>query len=247
VFLSHVIVALRAVQGDRWLEAVELLNERDVDPEDAVDMILKGLEDQSAVIVLDDVHVARDARAVLSRLVEHLPTGSRVVTGSRGDPPLAIHRLRADGRCREVREADLRLSDDEVDELVRALGASLSTDATRILSERADGWAAGVQMAAIALRDEADPERFLAEFSGSSRIVSDYLVEEVLARQTEAVQRFLLRTSVLDDLEPDACAAVTSQDDAAAVLRLLDTSALFVIPTGNGTYRYHELFRDMLR
>ena len=215
VFLGHVAVALRAAQGDRWLDAVELLGERDPDPEDAVDAILKELEDGTAVIVLDDVHVAREARAVLSRLVEHLPAGSRVVTGSRGDPPLAIHRLRAGGRCLEVREADLRLTHDEVDELVRALGAGLSTDATRILSERANGWAAGVQMAAIALRDEADPDRFLAEFSGSSRIVSDYLVEEVLARQTEAVQRFLLRTSVLDELEPGACAAVTGHDDAA--------------------------------
>jgi len=247
VFLGHVAVALRAAQGDRWLDAVELLGERDPDPEDAVDAILKELEDGTAVIVLDDVHVAREARAVLSRLVERLPAGSRVVTGSRGDPPLAIHRLRAGGLCLEVREADLRLTHDEVDELVRALGAGLSIEATRILSERANGWAAGVQMAAIALRDEADPERFLAEFSGSSRIVSDYLVEEVLARQTETLQRFLLRTSVLDELEPDACAAVTGHDDAATLLRLLDTSALFVVPTGNDTYRYHELFRDMLR
>ena len=77
VFLGHVAVALRAAQGDRWLDAVELLGERDPDPEDAVDAILKELEDGTAVIVLDDVHVAREARAVLSRLVEHLPAGSR--------------------------------------------------------------------------------------------------------------------------------------------------------------------------
>jgi LuxR family maltose regulon positive regulatory protein len=169
------------------------------------------------------------------------------VTGSRGDPPFALHRLRADGRCLEVREAELRLRPDEVDGLVNALGANLSAEALRVLAERTDGWVAGVQMAAIALRSEPDPDAFLAEFSGSVRIVSDFLVEEVLAHQSEVVQRFLLRTSVLDELEPGACAAVTGHDDAATFLRRLETAGLFVVPTGNETYRYHQLFRDMLR
>ena len=123
VLLGHVAAALRAVQGDRWLDAVELLGERDPDLELVVDTILRELEERAAVIVLDDVHVAGEARVILSRLVEHLPAGSRLVTGSRGDPPLAMHRLRADGRCLELRAADLRLSPDEVDKLVRALGA----------------------------------------------------------------------------------------------------------------------------
>ncbi len=189
----------------------------------------------------------REAGPSLSRLVERLPAGSRVVTGSRGDPPIALHRLRANGRCLEVREADLRVTPDEVHALVDALGTNISAEATRVLADRTDGWVAGVQMAAIALRSETDPDRFLAEFSGSVRIVSDFLVEEVLAHQPEDVQRFLLRTSVLDELEPGACAAVTGNDDAATILRRLDASALFVVPTGNDTYRYHQLFRDMLR
>ena len=215
VFWGHVGAALRAAQGDRWLDVVELLGEPDPDLVVVVDTLLRGLEDEPAVLVLDDVHVARDAGPLVSRLVERLPAGSRVVTGSRGDPPFALHRLRADGRCLEVREAELRLTPDEVDGLVNALGANLSPDASRVLADRTDGWVAGVQMAAIALRSEPDPDRFLAEFSGSVRIVSDFLVEEVLARQSEVVQRFLLRTSVLDQLEPGACAAVTGHDDAA--------------------------------
>ena len=247
VFWGHVGAALRAAQGDRWLDVVELLGEPDPDLVVVVDTVLRGLEDEPAVLVLDDVHVARDAGPLVSRFVERLPAGSRVVTGSRGDPPFALHRLRADGRCLEVREAELRLTPDEVDGLVNALGVNLSPDASRVLADRTDGWVAGVQMAAIALRSEPDPDRFLAEFSGSVRIVSDFLVEEVLARQSEVVQRFLLRTSVLDELEPGACAAVTGHDDAADFLRRLETSALFVVPTGNETYRYHQLFRDMLR
>jgi LuxR family maltose regulon positive regulatory protein len=246
-FWGHVGAALRAVQGDRWLDVVELVGEPDPDLVVVVDTVLRGLADEPAVLVLDDVHVAREAGPMLSRLVERLPVDSRVVTGSRGDPPFALHRLRADGRCVEVREGDLSLTPDEVDELVNALGADLPSDATRLLADRTDGWVAGVQMAAIALRSEPDPDRFLAEFSGSVRIVSDFLVEEVLARQPDLVQRFLLRTSVLDELEPRACAAVTGNDDAAAILRRLDTSALFVVPTGDETYRYHQLFRDMLR
>jgi LuxR family maltose regulon positive regulatory protein len=247
VFWGEVGAALRTAQGDRWLETAELLTEPDPDLLIVVDSILRALDAQPAVLVLDDVHVARDAGPLLSRLVERLPVGARVVTGSRGDPPFALHRLRAAGGCAEVRAAELRLTPDEVEALVTALGASLSAEAIRLLAERTAGWVAGVQMAAIALRGEADPDRFIAEFSGSARIVSDFLVEEVLARQPETLQRFLLRTSVLDELEPGACAAVTGHDDAATILRELDTSALFVVPTGVDTYRYHELFRDMLR
>jgi LuxR family maltose regulon positive regulatory protein len=247
VFWGHVGAALHAAQGDRWLDLVELLGEPEPDLVVVVDTLLRGLADDPAVLVLDDMQVARDAGPLVSRLVERLPEGSRVMTGSRGDPPFALHRLRAEGRCLEVREAELRLTPDEVDELLDALGARLPTGATRALADRTDGWVAGVQMAAIALRSEPDPDRFLAEFSGSARIVSDYLVDEVLAHQSETVQRFLLRTSVLDELEPQACAAVTGHDDAATFLRRLERSALFVVPTGDGTYRYHELFRDMLR
>ena len=247
VFWGHIGAALRAAQGDRWLDVVELLGQPDPDLTVVVDTMLRGLADESAVLVLDDVHVARDAGPLVSRLVERLPAGSRVVTGSRGDPPFAVHRLRADGRCLEVREAELRLTADEAEGLVEALGVNLSAEAVCALADRTDGWVAGVQMAAIALRSEPDPERFVSEFSGSVRIVSDFLVEEVLARQPEVVQQFLLRTSVLDELEPGACAAVTGHDDAATFLRRLETSALFVVPTGNETYRYHQLFRDMLR
>jgi LuxR family maltose regulon positive regulatory protein len=247
VFWGHVGAALRAAQGDRWLDVVELLGEPDPDLVVVVDMMLRGLADEPAVLVLDDLHEARNAGPLVSRLVERLPAGSRVLTGSRGDPPFALHRLRADGACFEVREAELRLTPDEAEGLVNALGADLSPEAVRALADRTDGWVAGVQMAAIALRSEPDPERFLAEFSGSLRIVSDFLVEEVLARQPEVVQQFLLRTSVLDELEAGACAAVTGHDDAATFLRRLETSALFVVPTGHETYRYHQLFRDMLR
>jgi LuxR family maltose regulon positive regulatory protein len=247
VFWGHVVGALRAVQGERWLEVVELLSEPDPDLVAVVDTISAGLAEEPAVLVLDDLHVARDSGALVSRFVERLPTGSRLLAGSRGDPPFALHRLRATGRCLEVREAELRLTHDEVDELVGALGVSLDADATSVLAQRTDGWVAGVQMAAIAMRSEPDPEAFLTEFSGSVRVVSDFLVEEVLARQPEDVQLFLLRTSLLDELEPGACAAVTGKDDAASTLRWLETSALFVVPTGNDTYRYHQLFRDMLR
>jgi LuxR family maltose regulon positive regulatory protein len=247
VFWARVGVALWAAQGDRWIDVVELLGEPEPDLVVVVDTVLRELADEPTVLVLDDIHVARDAGPLISRLVERLPAGSRVVTGSRGDPPLALHRLRADGRCLDVREAELRLTREEVKGLVNALGADLSSEATQLLADRTDGWVAGVQMAAIALRSEPDPDRFLAEFSGSVRIVSDFLVEEVLARQSDVVQRFLLRTSVLDALEPGACAAVTGHDDAATILRRLDSSALFVVPTGDDTYRYHQLFRDMLR
>ena len=247
VFWTRVAAALGAARGQRWPEPLDLLGEPDPDLTLVVDTILWEMAVGPAVLVLDDVHIVSEAEPSLSRFVEGLPAGSRVLTGSRGDPPLALHRLRADGRCLEVREADVRLTPDEVDGLVDALGTNISAEATRVLADRTDGWVAGVQMAAIALRGEPDPDRFLAEFSGSARIVSDFLVEEVLTRQPDDVQRFLLRTSVLDELEPAVCAAVTGDDDAAAILRRLELFGLFVVPTGRESYRYHQLFRDMLR
>jgi LuxR family maltose regulon positive regulatory protein len=246
-FWTKVTRALRVAHGGGWLDVVDLLGDPDPDLVALVDAMLQTLADQPAVIVLDDVHLARDAGPQLSRLAERLPAGSRLVTGSRGDPPIAMHRLRASGRCLDIREADLRLTTNEVGVLFDSLGVGVSPDTTRLFTDHIDGWVAGVQMAAIALRGKPDPDRFLVEFSGSHRLVSDFLVEEVLVHQPERLRRFLLRTSVLDELEPGVCTAVTGDADAAAILRQLDASAMFVVPLGGDTYRYHHLFREMLR
>ena len=246
-FLTKLGGVLRAADEPHWMPVADALDDPHPDPPIVVDAVLAALDRRPAVLVFDDLHVANEAGPLLARMVDGLPEGSRIVAGSRGEPPLALHRLRATDSCLEVRDAELRLTADEVGALLRVLGATVSAEAATSLSARTDGWVAGVQMAAIAMRDEEDPDQFIAEFSGSVRVVSDYLVGEVLATQPDAVQHFLLRTSVLDELDPWVCGAVTERGGAAAMLRQLHRAALFVVPAGPDSYRYHQLFRDMLR
>ena len=183
-------------------------------------------------------------------LVEHLPGQVRLVISTRADPDLPLARLRARGELLEVRAADLRFTPEEVaayfDEV---MGLDLAAADIEALEGRTEGWVAALQLAALSLRGREDASGFIAGFAGDDRYVVDYLVEEVLARQPDAVRGFLLRTSILDRLSGPLCDAVTGGDDGRAVLELLDRSNLFVVPLDDHRhwYRYHHLFADVLR
>ena len=159
--------------------------------------------EDEVLLVLDDYHLidAQPVHASLAFLLEHLPPGLRLVLASRSDPPLPLPRLRAGGQLAELRAADLRFTAEEAAALLReATGADLPGAAVAALAARTEGWAAGLQLAALSLRGQADPAGFVAAFSGSHRYVLDYLAEEVLDRQPEQVRTFLLETSVLERL-----------------------------------------------
>jgi LuxR family maltose regulon positive regulatory protein len=147
------------------------------------------------LLVLDDYHLI-DSQAVhvsLRFLLEHLPPGLRLVLASRSDPPLPLARLRASGQLAELRADDLRFTTDEAAALLReALGADLPDAAVAVLAARTEGWAAGLQLAALSLRGQEDAAGFVAAFSGSHRYVLDYLAGEVLDRQAEELRGFLL-------------------------------------------------------
>ena len=159
------------------------------------------------VLVLDDYHLvdAQQVHASLAFLLEHLPPGLRLVLASRSDPPLPLARLRAGGQLAELRADELRFTAEEAAALLReATGADLPGAAVAALAARTEGWAAGLQLAALSLRGQADPAGFVAAFSGSHRYVLDYLAGEVLDRQPEEVRAFLLQTSVLERLSGGA-------------------------------------------
>src|SRR5712671_1009301 len=202
------------------------------------------------LLVLDDYHLI-DAQLVhgsLEFLVEHLPPGLRLVLASRSDPPLP--RLRAGGQLAELRAADLRFIVDEAAALLReATGGELPVAAVAALAARTEGWAAGLQLAALSLRGQADPAGFAAAFGGSHRYLLDYLTEEVLERQAEERRRFLLETSVLDRLSGGLCDAVTGRTDSQAILQQVEQAGLFLMPLDEvrGWWRYHPLFADLLR
>jgi LuxR family transcriptional regulator, maltose regulon positive regulatory protein len=204
------------------------------------------------LLVLDDYHVidAAPVHASLTFLLAHLPPGLRLVLASRADPPLPLARLRARGQLAELRAADLRFTPEEAAALLlEAAGPGLPETAVVALAVRTEGWAAGLQLAALSLRGQADVAAFVATFSGSHRYVLDYLTEEVLERQPEQLREFLLETSVLERLSGELCDAVTGRSDGQAMLEAIEAAGLFLVPLDEvrGWWRYHQLFADLLR
>jgi LuxR family transcriptional regulator, maltose regulon positive regulatory protein len=204
------------------------------------------------VLILDDYHLieAPPVHDSVTFLLERLPPGLRLVIASRADPPLPLARLRARGQLSELGAADLRFSVDETAAFLReTTGLDLPAASLAALQDHTEGWAAGVQLAALSLQGHADPAGFVATFVGTHRYVLDYLTEEVLARQPEHIVDFLLETSVLDRLSGPLCAAVTGRTDSQALLEALERANLFVVPLDEvrGWWRYHHLFADLLR
>jgi LuxR family transcriptional regulator, maltose regulon positive regulatory protein len=203
-------------------------------------------------LILDDYHLI-ETPAVhdsVTFALERLPPGLRLVLASRADPPLPLARLRARGQLAELRERELRFTLDETAAFLReATGLDLPVASVSALQDRTEGWAAGVQLAALSLRGHADPAGFVATFAGSHRFVLDYLTEEVLARQPEPLVGFLLETSVLERLCGPLCDAVCGRTDSQQVLERVERANLFLVPLDEvrGWWRYHHLFADLLR
>ncbi len=206
------------------------------------------------VLVLDDYHVIDevDLHEALGFLLDHLPDALQLAVATRSDPPWPLARLRSRGQLTEVRAADLRLTPPEAGEfLTRLMGLELTPAEVDALEARTEGWVAGLQLAALSLRDIHDPAKvaaFVDDFAGSNRFVLDYLADEVLARQPADVREFLLRTAVLDLLHADLCDTVTGRTDGAAMLEHLERGNLFLVPLDDRRtwYRYHHLFADVL-
>ena len=258
--LSHLVAALarmglptestaNALQPGAATSAVltELVN--------AVAQAAEAAPDRRWVLVLDDYHVieAVDVHEALAFLLEHLPDALQLAVATRSDPPWPLARLRSRGQLTEVRAADLRFTPQEAGEFLnRLMGLELTAAEVAALEDRTEGWVAGLQLAALSLRDVRDPSdvaAFIEDFAGSHRFVIDYLADEVLARQPDDVREFLLSTAVLDRLHADLCDAVTGRSDGAAMLEHLERGNLFLVPLDDRRtwFRYHHLFADVLR
>jgi LuxR family maltose regulon positive regulatory protein len=188
--------------------------------------------------------------AIVAELIEQFPRGAQMIMGSRGVPELGLGRLRARGRLLEIEPSQLRFSEAEANGFLRELrGLTLEPDDVRRLHRSTEGWAAALWLASVSLEKRDAPGSFIAGFSGSNAAVVDYLVEDVLAHQSESVRDFLLRTSVLAELNPSLCDAVTGREDSAAVLRAIDQAHLFLTPLqgDRSQYRYHNMFAEFLR
>jgi LuxR family maltose regulon positive regulatory protein len=218
-----------------------------------VDRVLSELADarSGVTLVVDDLHelTSPEALAQLTRLLTNLPPRVRAILATRHDVRLGLHQLRLTGELAEIRATDLRFSERETSELLVASGIALSAAGAVLLHQRTEGWAAGLRLAAISLAGHPDPERFVAEFSGSDRIVAEYLLAEMLDRQAAEVQDLLLRTSLLDRVHGELADLLTGRPGSERILLELEDANAFVesLDPDRAWFRYHHLLADFLR
>jgi LuxR family transcriptional regulator, maltose regulon positive regulatory protein len=202
-------------------------------------------------LVIDDAHLL-DSSAVLPQLellLLRAPKELRFVIATRHDLRLGLHRLRLEGELTEIRAADLRFSLAEARALFAATGAELPADALARLHQRTEGWAAGLRLAALSLAGHPDPEQFAAEFSGTDRTVAEFLLAEVLDRQSEEVRRLLLRTCLLDRVSGPLADVLTGSSGGERILQDLELAGAFVVSldAGRSWFRYHQMLADLLQ
>ncbi len=263
-FLRHLVAALQIVSPAVGSEALALIEPGgEARTEDVVACILDDLDalEGATIIAFDDFHAiqAPAVQAAVAFLLEHLPPQVTVAMTTRADPPLPLARMRARGELVELRATDLRFTDQEAASFLNdVMGLALEPALVSALGLRTEGWAAGLQLAALSARGHAArPEHpgsggtaaFVRDFSGSHRFVLDYLMEEVLGTQPEPVHRFLLDTSVLDELTGPLCDAVTGVRNGQQTLEVLERSNVFLVSLDDERqwFRYHHLFADALR
>jgi LuxR family maltose regulon positive regulatory protein len=202
-------------------------------------------------LVIDDLHelTSPEALTQLTRLLEKLPLHVHAILATRRDLPLRLHRLRLAGDLAEIRAADLRFTQRETHQFLATSGIALSEAGVAKLHQRTEGWAAGLRLAAISLASSPDPERFVAEFSGSSRTVAEYLLAEMLELQPPEVQQLLLRTSLLDRVNGELADLLTGHPGSEGILLDLEDASAFVVSLDPARtwFRYHHLFAELLR
>jgi LuxR family transcriptional regulator, maltose regulon positive regulatory protein len=262
VFLRYLVAALQAAGESLGAQAAQLLaSPQPALPQAVLTSLVNDLDACTGEIVLalDDyqfIHAA-PVHDALAFLIEHCPPNLHLLIATRSDPPLPLARLRARGQTVELRLADLRFTASESAQFLNGvMGLTLAEGDSAALTERTEGWIAGLQMASIALQShlaltgQADASRFIQAFSGANRYILDYLLEEVLTSQPQEIQRFLLFTSILERISAPLCAALLEDlPDPAAALDHLERANLFLFPLDDERqwYRYHHLFADLLR
>jgi LuxR family transcriptional regulator, maltose regulon positive regulatory protein len=251
-FWLSVLGALRQTAPGSGLVR-ELTAAPDLDGWAIVERLLKdlaALEDR-LWLVLDDVHELGSAEALrqLELLLMRAPPELRFVLATRHDVRLGLHRLRLQGELTEIRADDLRFTLGEARALFQGAAVELPEPALALLYERTEGWAAGLRLAVLSLAGHADTERFADEFSGSERTVAEYLLAEVLERQSEQVRRLLLRTSALERVNGELADLLTGQSGGERVLQELEEANAFVVSLDAGRFwfRYHQMFADLLQ
>jgi ATP/maltotriose-dependent transcriptional regulator MalT len=254
-FLGYLVAALQTADPSIGQAVQSALGATNAPPPPAViAALINDLSrlDADLLLVLDDLHLvdAAPIHEALATLVAHQPPQLHLMLVTREDPQLPLARLRARGEMVELRGLDLRFTPAEVTQFLHeVMGLALDADEVAALDARIEGWAAGLQLAALSLQNSPNPGQAIARLSGSHHFILNYLADEVLSQLSPERQSFLLETAVLAQLNGDLCDAVTGRTDSRARLEELLAANIFVIPLDDEHrwYRYHHLFADLLR
>jgi len=255
-FLTYFIAAINQIEGlDHPLKKTLgiLQSPQTLSPESILISLINeitGIPDK-VIFILDDYHLieVQPIHDALAYLLDNLPPQLHLVVSTREDPLIPISRLRSRGQLTEIRAVDLRFTLTETAEFLnQVMGLNLSSTDITALETRTEGWVAGLQLAAISMQGLEDATSFIHSFTGSNRLILDYLIDEVLNQQSQDIQTFLFHTSTLNRLTGSLCNALTGQEDGQATLEALERANLFIVPLDNerNWYRYHHLFADIL-
>ncbi len=254
-FFAYIAASLRPLEPDSVPALDALLEVGSATPRELTVALLNDLSEfvsKSIVLVLDDYHhiIQQPIHDALAYLIDHLPNNIHLVFISRADPPLPLGRWRVRGQLTEIRADDLRFTEDEAAQFLnQTMGLSLSAEDIRTLEARTEGWVAGLQLAALSMQRSSNPSEVISAFAGSNRYVADYLTDEVLARQSEALSNFLLKTSILERFNASLCDHVLEVSNSNSMLTELERTNLFIIPLDSESnwFRYHHLFAGLLK
>jgi LuxR family maltose regulon positive regulatory protein len=254
-FWDYFIAALKTLRPDFGNKILQWLHSsQPPSHEPLLNLLINEISSMPVdfVAVLDDYHLI-DTQQIhngITYLLEHMPARMHLVIASRTDPPLPLARFRGKGTMLAIGTDDFRFSLEDAASLMKELKTpELSTQDIAALNERTEGWAVGLKMAALSLSGQKDIPGFIASFTGSHRYVMDYLMEEVLHKQTAEIRDFLLKTSVLERLTGPLCDVLTGRQDGTDTLPELERGHLFIMPLDDSRqwYRYEHLFADLLR
>ncbi len=259
-FLAYLITALKSIGVDTDEQVLSLLHpggsqQTGYDP---LENVLIPLINQISscpkdfILVLDDYHTIEEqpVHQALNYLLDHVPASMHFVLLTRADPPFSLSHLGLSGELVEMRAAELRFTPDEAVKLLNLeMELSLTREEAQSLVERADGWAAALQMMAVTLKERQKAGESVPDFSGKQTYIADYLTDEVIGRQPERVGDFLLKTSILERLCAGLCEAVSGEQDSQQILRYLKEENLFLIALDdeNHWYRFNLLFASLLQ
>jgi LuxR family transcriptional regulator, maltose regulon positive regulatory protein len=254
-FMTYVLTALQQAEDDLGQAALELVeNVQEINLQQILGLLVNDLYrlDQLVILVLEDYHLIENEKIdqFIELLLNQTVAKLHLVITTREDPNLPLTRLRVRNQLTEIRAIDLSFSLNEADAFFsNVMGVHLPKREMEILKSRTEGWAAGLQLAALSLKESVDKAKFVEAFRGTHRHVLDYLIEEVLKSQPEDIKDFLRQTSILDQLSPSLCETVTGQKASGKYLQYLESNNLFLIALDEERtwYRFHALFAELLK